>query len=74
MYADRVRVPCESLVLDELIQFVSDLTCPIAQETIASLKEKVQEASEIAAARQRIIFKGAEVHNHVRMRAAGMPP
>lgn len=41
------------------------------QETIGSLKEKVHEASNISAARQRIIYKGAEVHNHVQMRAAG---
>jgi hypothetical protein len=41
------------------------------QETIGKLKEKVQEISNIAAVRQRLIFKGKEVHNHVELSAAG---
>jgi hypothetical protein len=71
MYAARRRVPCERLVVIDELNFISVMSGPHVQETIASLKEKVHVSSDIAAARQRIIFKGAEVHNHVQMRAAG---
>lgn len=42
------------------------------QETIGALKDKVEAASGIVAARQRLIYKGKEVHNHVQLAAAGL--
>eukprot|EP00892_Ulva_mutabilis_P010765 jgi/Ulvmu1/8060/UM004_0297.1 len=46
-------------------------TIPL-HETIGTLKDKVSSASGIAAARQRLIYKGKEVHNHVQLAAAGL--